>query len=146
MSHKKSSTISRREFLKFAGSTAVAAAAGGVLSACGPAATPTAAPAAAATTAPAVVSGGEKTLTLAIQAFAHDAMKPVIAEWEASSGFKVNLESGPTTGQEMMTKYAPAFQSGTAQSMCSVSTTCPTGLRRAGWLEPLDTVIGGDLE
>ena len=40
----KSSKISRREFLKIAGVGATAAAAGGVLAACAPAATPTAAP------------------------------------------------------------------------------------------------------
>jgi ABC-type glycerol-3-phosphate transport system substrate-binding protein len=47
----KSSKISRREFLKIAGVGATAAAAGGVLAACSPAATPTAAP--QPTTAPA---------------------------------------------------------------------------------------------
>lgn len=134
MSDKNTPRISRRDFLKLLGTTAAAATAGGILSSCGSKATPT--------SAPAVVSSSNKTLTLAIQAFAHDALKPVIAEWEAKSGYKVTLDSGPTTGQEMMTKYAPALQSGTTPvDVFSVDDVSGPAFARAGWLEPLDTVI-----
>src|SRR5450759_985644 len=134
--------ISRRNFLKLAGTGAAALSAGALLQACVPAtsAPPAAPPAAAApTSAPAVstavpaVAAGGKTLTLAIQAFAHDALKPVIAQWEQKSGNKVTLESGPATGQEMMTKYAPAFQSNTSSvdviSVDDVSAVSYTHLR-----------------
>jgi multiple sugar transport system substrate-binding protein len=139
MSVKNTSRITRCDFLKLVGTTALAASTGGILSSCAPKATP----AAVATQAPAVVSGGgTKTLTLAIQAFAHDALKPVIAEWEAKSGYKVTLDSGPTTGQEMMTKYAPALQSGTTPvDVLSLDDVSGPAFARAGWLEPLDTII-----
>jgi trehalose/maltose transport system substrate-binding protein len=114
--------LSRRDFLKLVGTSVVAASASGVLQACG---------------------GAEKvTLTLAIQAFAHDAMKPVIEAWEAKTGHTVVLESGPTTGQEMMTKYAPAFQSETSPvDVLSLDDVSGPAFSRAGWLEPLDDVI-----
>ncbi|MGE5222341.1 MAG: extracellular solute-binding protein [Omnitrophica WOR_2 bacterium] len=144
--------MSRRDFLKLAGSAAVAATAGGILEACSPTTTP-AAPAATATTGEAAVTtaptaasaGGGKTLVLAIQSFAHDALKPVLAEWESKTGNKVTLESGPATGQEMMTKYAPAFQSNTSPvDVLSVDDVSGPAFARAGWLEPLDSVIPAD--
>jgi maltose-binding protein MalE len=146
--------ISRRNFLKLAGTGAAALSAGALLQACVPAtsAPPAAPPAAAApTSAPAVstavpaVAAGGKTLTLAIQAFAHDALKPVIAQWEQKSGNKVTLDSGPATGQEMMTKYAPAFQSNTSSvDVISVDDVSGPAFARAGWLIPLDDVIPQD--
>lgn len=141
MSDTNSPKISRRDFLKFLGTSAVAATAGSVISSCGPAAPV----AVEATKAPAVVASSNKTLVLAIQAFAHDALKPVVAQWEAKSGYKVTLDSGPATGQEMMTKYAPAFQSGTSSvDVMSVDDVSGPAFSRAGWLEPLDTVIPAD--
>lgn len=139
--------ISRRDFIKMLGVTAAAAAAPAVIAACGNAATPAAT--AAATTAPAaataaatVAPAGGKTLTVAIQAFAHDAMKPIIAQWEQKTGNKVVLEGGPASGQEMMTKYAPAFQSGTSSvDVISVDDVSGPAFARAGWLEWLDKVI-----
>lgn len=86
-------------------------------------------------------SGG-KTLVLAIQGFAHDAMKPILAEWETATGNTVTLESGPVSGQEMITKYAPAFQSESSpvDVFSDADDSSPTFMR-AGWLEPLDTAI-----
>lgn len=145
MSEKNISRINRRDFLKLLGTTALAATAGGVISSCSPATTPIATATAAATKAPAVVAGSGKTVVLAIQAFAHDALKPVIADWEAKSGYKVTLDSGPATGQEMMTKYAPAFQSGASPvDVFSVDDVSGPTFARAGWLEPLDTIIPAD--
>lgn len=127
----KQRELTRREFLQLAGM----AASGAVLASCAPA-TPVA-PAPVATVAPA-----KKTLVLAIQAFAHDALKPVIAEWEQQTGHTVILESGPTTGQEMMTKYAPALQSGvSAVDVLSVDDVSGPAFARAGWMEPLDDII-----
>jgi hypothetical protein len=151
MSQRKN--LSRRDFLKLAGISVAAASAGGLLQACAPttgpapaapAAAATAAPAAAAAaaTAPAVVQSTGKTVTLAIQSFADDALKPVIAQWEQKSGYKVNFESGPASGQEMVTKYAPAFQSGTSSvDVLSVDDVSGPAFARAGWMIPLDGVI-----
>jgi multiple sugar transport system substrate-binding protein len=141
MSAKRNS-LTRREFLKVAGSAAFVASAGGLLSSCTPApAAPAATPVpAAATPVPAAPAG--KNVVLAIQAFAHDALKPVIAEWEQKTGNKVTLESGPTTGQEMMTKYAPAFQAKTSPvDVVSVDDVSGPAFARAGWVLPLDDVI-----
>jgi ABC-type glycerol-3-phosphate transport system substrate-binding protein len=83
-----------------------------------------------------------KPVVLAIQAFAHDALKPVLAPWEEKTGIKVMLESGPTTGQEMMTKYAPAFQSSTSPvDVLSVDDVSGPAFARAGWVLPLDDII-----
>ncbi len=146
----KSNRISRRDFLKMVGTGAAAAAATSVLASCAPAAAPTAVPAAPtavpptavpATAAPAA-GGGGKTLTVAIQEFAHPAVKTVVDVWAAKNGYTVNLESGPATGQEMMTKYSPAFQSGTSSvDVISVDDVSGPAFARAGWLEPLDSVI-----
>ena len=130
--------LSRREFLRMVGVTT----AGAALAACVPPATPVApAPAPVKEEAkPAPVE--KKTLVLAIQAFAHDAMRPVLDAWTAKTGHKVELESGPTTGQEMVTKYAPAFQAGTSPvDVFSDADDSGPSFYRAGWIEPLDDVI-----
>jgi ABC-type glycerol-3-phosphate transport system substrate-binding protein len=82
------------------------------------------------------------TLKLAIQAFAHDALRPVLDDWSAATGNTVELESGPVSGQEMITKYAPAFQSETSpvDIISDADDSSPTFMR-AGWIEPLDGVI-----
>jgi multiple sugar transport system substrate-binding protein len=138
MTEKKN--LSRRDFLKLAGTSAMAVTAAGALQGC---VVPTVPPTAAPAEAPPPAEEAEGvTLTLAIQAFAHDAMKPVLEEWEGMTGNKVNLESGPTTGQEMMTKYAPAFQSGTSPvHVLSLDDVSGPAFARAGWVEPLDEVI-----
>ncbi len=137
----KRNSLTRREFLKVAGTAAFAASAGGLLASCVPAPAAPAAPA-AATAVPAKIAPASKNVVLAIQAFAHDALKPVIAEWEQKSGMKVTLESGPTTGQEMMTKYAPAFQSKTSSvDVISVDDVSGPAFARAGWVLPLDSIV-----
>jgi len=137
MTEKKN--LSRRDFLKLAGTSAAAVTAASALQGC---VVPTPPPAAAPAEAPPPEAAEPVTLTLAIQAFAHDAMKPVLEEWEGMTGNTVNLESGPTTGQEMMTKYAPAFQSGTSPvHVLSLDDVSGPAFARAGWVEPLDEVI-----
>jgi ABC-type glycerol-3-phosphate transport system substrate-binding protein len=81
-------------------------------------------------------------LVLAIQDFAHEALQPIVDEWGESTGNTVTLESGPVTGQEMITKYAPAFQSETSpvDVMSDADDSSPTFMR-AGWIEPLDDAI-----
>ena len=85
--HRK---LSRREFLKMSG----LAASGVALAACtkgesAPSATPV-----------------KKTLVLAIQSFAHDAMRPVLDAWTQKTGLQVELVGGPATGEEMIARYA----------------------------------------
>ena len=137
----RKNSLSRRDFLKAVGTSAVAVTAASMLQACaGATPAPTTAPTEAPPPPPEAAKG--VTLTLAIQAFAHDAMRPVLDEWEKATGNKVTLESGPTTGQEMMTKYAPAFQSGTSPvDVLSLDDVSGPAFARAGWLEPLDAVI-----
>ncbi|GIW04958.1 MAG: ABC transporter substrate-binding protein [Thermomicrobiales bacterium] len=128
--------VSRRTIIKGTGAAAVGTVLGGAL-----ASTAGAAP----RRAPAVIrqrSQGGKTITLAVQAFAHEAMKPVLAKWEEKTGNTVKLESGPVTGQEMVTQYAPQFQSETSpvDVFSDADDSSPTFMR-AGWLEPLDEAI-----
>lgn len=142
---EENKTLSRRDFIKLIGAGAVVASAGGILEACAgaapTAAPPTAAPA-AATAVPATIAPQGKTLTLAIQAFAHDALKPVISAWEQKTGNKVVLDSGPATGQEIVTKYSPMFQSSTSSvDVLSIDDVSGPAFARAGWLLPLDDVI-----
>lgn len=135
--NRTSKRINRRDLLKSTG-----AAAGGLVlagSAIGGAA-------AAPKGVPAIIKrrsqNGGKTITFAIQAFTHEALKPILAEWEQSTGNTVTLDSGPVSGQEMITKYAPAFQSETSpvDLFSDADDSNPTFMR-AGWLEPLDSVI-----
>jgi ABC-type glycerol-3-phosphate transport system substrate-binding protein len=140
--------LSRREFLRLAG-VGTAISASGILAACVPVpAEQAAAPASQATTvpaptaAPAAASSGGKTVVLAIQEFAHPAVKTVTDVWEQQTGNKVQLESGPASGEEMVTKYAPAFQSGTSPvDVLSVDEVSGPAFARAGWMAPLDDVI-----
>jgi ABC-type glycerol-3-phosphate transport system substrate-binding protein len=141
----RASRITRRQFLRAAGLTAGGLGVSAALASC--AAPPPAAPAAqqaaqpAPTEAPAASAGG-KTLVLAIQGFAHDAMKPVLKTWEDKTGNTVTLETGPVSGNEMITKYAPAFQSGTSPvDVMSDADDSGPSFYRAGWIEPLEGVI-----
>jgi ABC-type glycerol-3-phosphate transport system substrate-binding protein len=118
--------ISRREFLKGAG----LAASGVALTACtkrasAPSATP-----------------GKKSLVLAIQSIAHDAMRPVLDAWTEKTGYQVELVGGPAAGPEMIAKYAAAFQAGTSpvDVVSDADDSGPT-FYQAGWIEPLDDVI-----
>ena len=53
-----------------------------------------------------------KEVVLAIQQFAHDAIKSVLPDFEKSSGLTVKLEGGPITGNDMLTRYSSAFAAG----------------------------------
>ncbi len=131
-----SQKLTRREFLK----KSVAAAAGTL--AAGPLISAGCAPQAPTPVPPTPTTVKPKELVLAIQDFAHDAMKPVLKAWEDRTGHKVRLESGPATGTEMVTRYAPAFSAGTSPvDVFSDTDDSSLTFMRAGWLEPLDDVI-----
>lgn len=130
-------TISRRQLLR-TGAAATAITATGIMSSKSTSASTSKAPAYVRK----LSQSSGLTLKLAIQAFAHDALKPVLADWSTSTGNTVELESGPVTGQEMITKYAPAFQSGTSpvDVISDADDSSPTFMR-AGWIESLEGAI-----
>jgi hypothetical protein len=94
--------ISRREFLRQAGIATGSA----IIAACGPLlGEPAPKPTSLADREP-------KTLVLAIQSFAHAAMRPVLDDWAARTGHQVKLVDGPAEGREMIARYTPEFQAG----------------------------------
>src|SRR5262245_55447015 len=54
------------------------------------------------------------TVVLAIQAFAHDAIKAVIGQFESDTGLTVQFEDGPASGNDMLTRLSTAYQAGTS--------------------------------
>jgi trehalose/maltose transport system substrate-binding protein len=147
---EENKTLSRREFIKLVGAGAAVASASAFLEACAgaapTAAPPTAAPAPTtavpATSVPATVAPQGKTLTISIQQFAQDALKPVVSAWEQKTGNKVAFQNGPASGGDVITQYAPMFQSGTsAVDVISLDDVSGPYFARAGWVVPLDDVI-----
>lgn len=82
------------------------------------------------------------TVILAIQAFAQDAIKAVLPEFEKNTGLTVQFEDGPASGVDMLTKYAPAFASGESpvDLFSDADDDSPTFMR-AGYIESLEEVI-----
>ncbi len=117
--------LSRRAFFKTAGAVTVS----GALAACLPASTSTPAP-------------RKKTLRLAIQQFAHAAMRPVVDAWTAQTGYPVELIDGPTTGEAMIAQFAPGFAADTSPvDVISDDDASGPAFYRSGWMEPLDDII-----
>lgn len=82
------------------------------------------------------------TVVLAIQEFAHDAIKAVLPDFEKSTGLTVQLEGGPVSGNDMLTKYSSAFASGQSPvDVISDADESSPAFQRAGWVLPLDDVI-----
>ena len=83
--------------------------------------------------APNVARAQSKTVVLAIQEFTHDILKGVLPEFEKSTGLTVQLEGGPVSGNDMLTKYASAFASGTSpvDVMSDADDSSPTFMRAA---------------
>lgn len=82
------------------------------------------------------------TVIFAIQEFAHDAIRSVLPAFEADTGLTVQLEGGPVSGNEMLTRYSPAFASGTSpvDLFSDADDDSPTFMR-AGWVLPLNDII-----
>ncbi len=82
------------------------------------------------------------TVVLAIQEFAHDAVRSVLPSFEESTGLIVQLEGGPVSGNDMLTRYSAAFASGNSpvDVMSDADDSSPTFMR-AGWVMPLNDVI-----
>lgn len=82
------------------------------------------------------------TVVFAIQQFAHPAIQSVLPKFEEDTGLTVQLEGGPVSGNDMLTRYSPAFASGTSpvDVFSDADDSSPTFMR-AGWVMPLDEVL-----
>lgn len=82
------------------------------------------------------------TVVLAIQAFTHDIIRGVLPDFEAATGLTVQLEGGPVSGNDMLTRYSAAFASGNSpvDVLSDADDSSPTFMR-AGWLMPLNDII-----
>ncbi len=116
--------ISRRDFLKASGTAAAAMAAPKF-------------------SGPWVINRRQmNTVVLKIQAFAHDAIRAVLPEFEEATGLTVQLESGVSSGVEHLTEVTTAYAAGDSPwDVVSDSDESGPVLARAGWLEPLNDVI-----
>ncbi len=135
LSTVKQNAVSRRTFLK--GSAGAIAAA---LSAMGGSKF-----AAQGMFAPRIARAQSNTVVLGVQdvtADIPDAVRGVLADFEEATGLTVEMEGGPITGNEMLTKYSPAFAAGTSpvDVFSDADDSSPTFMR-AGWLTPLNDII-----
>lgn len=82
------------------------------------------------------------TVVFAIQELAHDAIRSVLPDFEAATGLTVQLEGGPVSGNDMLTRYSAAFAGGNSpvDLMSDADDSSPTFMR-AGWVMPLNDVI-----
>lgn len=82
------------------------------------------------------------TVIFAIQEFAHPIIQSVLPKFEEDTGLTVQLEGGPVSGNDMLTRYSPAFASGTSpvDLFSDADDSSPTFMR-AGWVLPLNDVI-----
>ncbi|MBK8019947.1 MAG: extracellular solute-binding protein [Chloroflexi bacterium] len=82
------------------------------------------------------------TVVFAIQEFAHPVIQEVLPQFEADTGLTVQLEGGPVSGNDMLTRYSPAFASGTSpvDLFSDADDSSPTFMR-AGWVKPLNEII-----
>lgn len=120
--------FSRRTFLKGTGAALAGAALGGKFATQG-------------VFKPNVVHA-QNEVVMAVQEFAHDAIKAVLPDFEAATGLTVKLEGGPVSGNDMMTKYSTAFAAGNSPvDVVSDADESSPVFARAGWLEPLDGII-----
>lgn len=82
------------------------------------------------------------TVVFAIQEFAQEAIQSVLPQFEADTGLTVQFEGGPVSGNDMLTRYSPAFASGTSPvDMFSDADDSSPTFMRAGWVMPLDEII-----
>ncbi|QSB17245.1 extracellular solute-binding protein [Natronosporangium hydrolyticum] len=125
--------LNRRNFLRLSALGAGAAAAGPVLSGCGNGGSSSS-------------DSGDDTIVYAVQAFAHDAIRPIIDEFTAETGITVELEGGPASGQDLLTQLVPAFNSGTTPyDVVDVDDPAGAAMVAGGWLEPLDDALPDEL-
>lgn len=82
------------------------------------------------------------TVIFALQEFAHDAIRSVLPDFESATGLTVQLEGGPVSGTDMLTRYSAAFASGNSPvDLFSDSDESSPAFMRAGWVLPLNDII-----
>ncbi len=153
-------TLSRREFLTMAG----AAAAGGLLAACtpaappatqAPAAAPTQAPAAAATSTPMPVAAptattaaaAAKKARIAVGGWAEQNMKDLLAKtnFTQKSGIDVEIVLRTDTKETELTRLASAVQAGTSPyDVIDFEDELTTTFSQAGYVIGLDDLLPAD--
>ena len=142
-------TFSRREFLELAG----AAAAGSVLAACRPAATPTPAPAATPTPAPpatptkapAVIK--PRKVRIAVGGWAEQNMKDLLAktDFTKNTGIEVEIVLRTDTKETELTRLASAVQAGTSPyDIIDFEDELTTSFSQAGYVIGLDDLLPAD--
>ncbi len=90
-------------------------------------------------------NGGSGRITYAVQAFAHEAIQPIVDEFTEETGIEVVLEAGPSTGQDLLTQLVPAFTSGTTPyDVIDVDDPAGAAMVAGGWLEPLGDEVTAD--
>lgn len=78
------------------------------------------------------------TITYAVQSFAHEAIQPIVDEFTAETGIKVKLESGPSSGADLLTQLVPSFTSNTSPyDVIDADDPAGAALVAGDWLEPL---------
>jgi len=126
------SSVSRRTFLKGTAAAVAAGLAGGGMFA------------KQGIFAPRLARAQSGTVVLAVQNTAnfHEVVQGVLAKFEEDTGLTVEMEGGPISGNEMLTKYSAAFASGTSpvDVMSDADDSSPTFMR-AGWVKPLNDII-----
>ena len=95
--------------------------------------------------APATVSAQNNTVVFAIQEFTHDIIRGVLPEFEEATGLTVELEGGPVSGNDMLTRYATQFASGesSVDLFSDADDSSPTFMR-AGWVQSLNDIVPQD--
>lgn len=139
--------LTRRRLLQAGGMASGALAMSPLLAACGGGGdSGSATPSASASPASSGAAASAGSITYAVQAFAHDAIRPIVDEFTEETGIEVVLEGGPASGQDLMSQLIPAFNAGTTPYDV-VDADDPAGgaFAAAGWLHPLDDVIDSDV-
>jgi multiple sugar transport system substrate-binding protein len=142
-----SQRITRRQFIRLAGTTA----AGAALAACAPAASPatpapTTAPAVAPTTAPAVTKGGK--VRIAVGGWAEQNMKDLLAatDFAKKTGIEPEIVLRTDTKETELTRLASAVQAGTSPyDVIDFEDELTTSFSQAGYVIGLDDILTQEL-
>jgi len=142
-------TFSRREFLELAG----VAAAGSVLAACAPSATPTPAPAATPTPAPVATPTAAPTVAkarkvrIAVGGWAEQNTKDLLAktDFTKQTGIDVEVVLRTDTKETELTRLASAVQAGTSPyDVIDFEDELTTSFSQAGYVIGLDDLLPAD--